>query len=166
MNEREVKISDTKMFRKNEVSIRAAQTDDGTMFSVRDILTVCGIQAPDKWMTRNRNDETNFIRTEKLAYPILCNAGGYRKVKMLFVNKENGLKLLGRVWCGEETKKWLMDAVFRQTSEPEVENPEAIPEPLPKQLIDSDALNRRIDKIMMELFEIKKMAYVHELKQA
>lgn len=141
---------------KNEgAEVRILVTDGGTLFSLRDVLTACGIKFPARWMSRARQTNAEDLRMEKRQFPIMTEYGR-RQIEMIFIDASTGRKVVAMLSCGDETRKWLENKVFTYGQKesggcgPEKETP--IQEPM----LSASVINSRIDKILMELLEIKK----------
>ena len=161
--------------------VRVLKNADKTMFSAVDILTVCGVKAPTKWLERNAAHRPDMTLS-RFNYPIKT-AKGYRRCEMIFVTSAVGKKLIKATGCPDETKKWLMDEVL--TYKIDIEQAEdVIPREQREQWADWAAslhrslkgeaapqtqeiakteqkqkevdLSKRIDNILFELLEIKR----------
>lgn len=134
-----------------------------TVFAASDILKACGIKYPLRWLDRNRKAHPEELEAEKLGYPMMTEFG-YRQIKMVFVSADVSRRMVGKTPCSPETKKWLLDEVLTYridtpASEPASEDSTAKIEEVPsenRRPVYDDALNRRIDNILIELLEIKK----------
>lgn len=147
-------------------TVRTLKAGDKTMFSASDILAACGVKAPTKWLERNANHRPDMILT-KLDYPVKT-AKGYRKIGMLFCTAAVGRKLIKATSCPDETERWLMDEVLTYKAEarsherlPEFEKYDEWVETLWRNMKKSEVppehdINQRIDRILLELLEIKR----------
>lgn len=151
-------------------AIRTLKVGDKMMFSASDILLACGVKAPTKWIERNAYCRPDMTLT-KFDYPVKT-AKGYRKIGMLFCTAAVGKKLVKATACPDETERWIMDEVL--TYRIEANNREDSGEfeeyekwvgmlwqnmqkdDPPLKTIHEDDINRRIDKILLELLEIKR----------
>ena len=177
--------------------VRALCTNGKMLFAARDIVSICGIEAPGRWVTRaNSNGEYGM---ERHRYPAHTTAGR-RKFYILFVDANGGRQIVSELTCSAEAQKWLETNVFSVTSLPEdsaeqveseVDRPKAtntvkdkgVPKEHPvtqgrtdtqtqpashEQMSTQEqtttpkqdtmsSMNRRIDTILIELLEIKKL---------
>lgn len=170
MNENAIEI------RSKAHRVRTLREGGKTVFSVCDILSACGVKAPTKWIERNMNGRPDMVIT-KFDYPTKT-AKGYRKTTMFFCTAAVGKKIIQMTACLDETERWLTEEVFtykagvRSTERPpefekyeewakslwrNLEVADAAPsaEALKKEAAEED-INRRIDKILLELLEIKR----------
>jgi hypothetical protein len=147
-------------------TVRTLKVGDKTMFAASDILSACGVKAPTKWLDRNAYHRPDMTLT-KLHYPVKT-AKGYRRVEMFFVSAAVGKKLIKATSCPDETERWLLEEVLTYKAD---SNSTALEDEFQKygEWADSlwrnmqknesapeDDINQRIDKILIELLEIKK----------
>lgn len=141
-------------------SVRVLLKGSETMFAASDILSACGIKYPLRWMSRNRAVNPEKFKEEKLPFPMMTGYGR-REILMVFVRPEVAKDMIVMTACNGDIKRWLLDEVLTYRIEPSDEKP-AAPEPVKaeptQQRSYTDALNRRIDTILIELLELKKLA--------
>lgn len=162
--------------------VRAMEENGEMMFVASDIAEACGIKAGSKWVQRamvNRRD----LFMISLDYP-LKTARGRQKRKLVFVNAQSGQNIVDSLPCKDETKAWLKKEVFairpEMPKKKDEEQPKKMDKEEPKKKDDeapagmqipsvddakravresegnSDELSQRIDKILLELLEIKR----------
>jgi len=150
--------------------IRAMEENGEMFFVASDIAEACGIKAGSKWVQRamvNRRD----LFTVSLDYPLMTTRGRQKR-KLVFVNAQSGQNIVDSLPCKDETKAWLEKEVFSIRPEPLKEKHEEDrgDKPAKTNLSDvddmkrttqesgtpSDELNQRIDRILLELLEIKR----------
>ena len=149
--------------------VRCILHEGKTLFSMRDLLTAGGITAPVRWIARARHMYGNELPMFKLGYPLLTKRG-LRCVTMVFIDADSGKKIIPDLPCSSEARKWLFEDVlafrFDENDESYVPNcdigdeTEAVPEsaePDEPEVVPANDLNERIDTIMLELLEIKKI---------
>lgn len=142
-------------------------TEDGVvMFSSTDILKCCGMKAPGKWMERYRQTHPDEDLEHRIFTPIRTTKG-IRRVKMSFINAETARKLIEHTLCEEKVRKWLLTEVLPygasepQEAVPDAQDPEADAgdeEKVDPVGLSLKEINRKIDKVLIELVELKKMA--------
>lgn len=130
-------------------SVRIMLQGGKVMFAARDVLAACGIKYPDKWIRRN---EDRF-EVEKLEYPLETGCG-MRRIRMLFVSRVCGQKIVASTACPSETRRWLQTEVFTYGARVDAHDVDRKPEK--KTAVGMDAIGRMVDNAMIELLEIKK----------
>lgn len=136
--------------------VRAIFFDSRTFFCVKDILSVCGIRCPARWVARERGTRSSDLQMMKLMYPMMTKAGR-REYAMWFVDAGSGKRMIDMTSCTDDTKKWLSEDVFTYlfpVSSTEPAREAELPDPPAGERPD---LNRRIDSILIELLELKKI---------
>lgn len=149
------------VIRSTSHSVRVLLNGTETMFAASDILTACGIKYPLRWMSRNRTVYPGKIQEEKLPFPMMTDCGR-REIMMVFVRPKVARDMVVMTSCKGDTKKWLLDEVLAYRIEPaesekETETSTAAADKAQKKPY-LDTLNRRIDAILIELLELKKLA--------
>lgn len=142
--------------------VRILARGDRLYFSAADIVSTCGVKAPTKWIDRNIKPRSD-INLTTLDFPVKT-AKGYRKIGMLFVTAYGGKQIIKLTTCSDDVKKWLMEEVlgFRvelPDSTVEVqEQPkiETTPKVLDNPQKSREAINSRIDSILLELLDLKR----------
>ena len=144
-------------------SVRVLLNGSETMFAASDILSACGIKYPLRWMSRNRAVNPDKFKEVKLPFPMMTGYGR-REILMVFVKPEVAKDMIVMTACNGDIKKWLLNDVLtyriEQTAETQTE-PVQKAEPKIEQTETRsyiDTLNRRIDAILIELLELKKLA--------
>lgn len=174
MFENNVNLKNVAVVQTVEKKIRIAYFDGESMFAIRDVLQCCGIKHPDKWITRRRSMGVNDDQIVLLGYPCLTNAG-YRVISMYFADAEFVKDTLALMNCDPVTRSWLEHDVltykFKNDDFP-VNTPERrrpVPENLKKESEDRQSsggkmgtgdggsMAQRIDSMIVELIEIKRM---------
>ena len=130
-------------------SVRIMLQGGKVMFAARDVLAACGIKYPDKWIRRN---EDRF-EVEKLEYPLETGCG-MRRIRMLFVSRVCGQKIVASTACPSETRRWLQNDVFTYgIGKPAHDDEQKTVEKAPTGM---DAIANLVDNALIELLEIKK----------
>ena len=108
------------------------------------------------------------VKLVKLPFPVNGKTGGAsrRSVPMYFVTERCGRMILDIFGCSKETRAWIEGKVFAcKLGKPDEQTPTELPaptqvvvpeKPTPPPKAGSDAINRRIDAILLELLELKK----------
>ncbi len=139
----------TAVIRSPSHSVRVMLRDREVMFASRDVLTACGIKHPEKWIRRYEDQ----FDVEKLEYPLETGCG-MRRVKMLFVSRASGQKIVASTACPAETRRWLQNDVFTYgIGKPAHDDEQKTVEKAPTGM---DAIGKLVDKALIELLEIKK----------
>lgn len=141
-------------------SVRVLLNGSETMFAASDILSACGIKYPLRWMSRNRAVNPDKFKEIKLPFPMMTEYGR-REILMVFVRPEVAKDMVVMTACNGDIKKWLLDEVLTYRIERSEAEPQVIAEPRNEQTPQRsyiDVLNRRIDAILIELLELKKLA--------
>lgn len=147
-------------------TVRVLLNKGETMYAARDLLAACGCAYPTKWCQREVKSDSD-VELVKLPFPVNGKTGGAsrRSVPMYFVTERCGRMILDIFGCSKETRAWIEGKVFAcklgkpgEQPTPPVPTPAAaVPEkPTPAPKAGSDAINRRIDAILLELLELKK----------
>lgn len=156
----------TAIIKSSSHTVRVMLGEAETVFSASDILNACGIKYPIRWFDRNRKAHPEELVAEKLGYPMMTEYG-YRRIKMIFVSAEVAKKIIRKTACSPETKRWLMEEVItyrlnavavgvvQAATVAEGDVGEVQSERKPPEYDDS--INRRIDSILIELLELKKI---------
>lgn len=136
--------------------VRALSFDGRTFFCIKDILGACGIRYPSRWISRARAAHPDDIPMMKLMYPMMTKAGR-REFAMWFVDADIGKGVIDLTNCTDDTKKWLLENVFTYRFQDPFTGPgdEADPPEYPARELPD--LNGRIDSILFELLELKKI---------
>lgn len=140
--------------------VRVLLNGTETMFAASDILSACGIKYPLRWMSRNRTVYPGKIQDEKLPFPMMTEYGR-REIMMVFVRPEVAKDMIVMTSCKGDTKKWLLDEVLSYRIAPEKADKSTATTDTPAKMPQKsyiDTLNRRIDSILIELLELKKLA--------
>lgn len=135
--------------------VRAIFFDGRAFFCVKDVLSVCGIRYPARWVSRARDSHADGLQMMKLMYPMMTKAGR-RECAMWFVDADSGKRVMDMTNCTDDTKKWLSKDVFTYSfpaSNTEPDSEAGLPEQPVRALPD---LNSKIDAILLELLELKK----------
>lgn len=141
-------------------SVRVLLNGSETMFAASDILSACGIKYPLRWMSRNRAVNPDKFKEIKLPFPMMTEYGR-REILMVFVKPEVAKDMIVMTACNGDIKRWLLDEVLTYRIEQSEAEPQVIAEPRNEQAPQRsyiDVLNRRIDAILIELLELKKLA--------
>lgn len=142
-------------------SVRVLLSNGQTMFSANDILQICGIKYPIKWISRTNREKSSEFCTEKLPYPVMTTYG-LRMPYTHFCNKKTATHILDLVDCCEEGKRFLMKEVFPFTFE--IEKDAGIAEEKAQEKTekapDIRAISCRLDEILIELIQIRKQLYI------
>ena len=144
-------------------SVRVLLNGSETMFAASDILSACGIKYPLRWMSRNRIVNPEKFEEVKLPFPMMTEYGR-REILMVFVKPEVARDMIVMTTCDGDIKKWLLNDVltYRIERSAEISPKQAQkPGPRPEQTDNRpyiDTMNRRIDAILIELLELKKLA--------
>lgn len=144
-------------------SVRVMLNGAETMFSASDILNACGIKYPLRWLSRNRAVNPDKFKEVKLPFPMMTDYGR-REIPMVFVKPEVAKDMIVMTACNADIKNWLLNDVLTYRIELSTEIPaEPVQKCAPRAKQAEvrpyiDALNRRIDAILIELLELKKLA--------
>lgn len=148
-------------------AVRVLLNEGETMYAARDLLAACGCAYPTKWCQREAKSESD-VKLVKLPFPVNGKTGGAsrRSVPMYFVTERCGRMILDIFGCRKETRAWIEGKVFAcKLGKPDEQTPTELPaptqvavpeKPTPPPKAGSDAINRRIDAILLELLELKK----------
>ena len=148
-------------------AVRILLNEGETMYAARDLLAACGCTYPTKWCQREAKIDSD-VKLVKLPFPVNGKTGGAsrRSVPMYFVTERCGRMILDIFGCSKETRAWIEGKVFAcKLGKPIEQMPMEPPAPMqvfapekpasaPK--AGSEAINRRIDAILLELLELKK----------
>lgn len=160
MAEKITRNENAAVIKSTSYSVRVLLKGTETMFAASDILNACGIKYPLRWMSRNRTVYPGKIQDEKLPFPMMTEYGR-REIMMVFVRPEVAKDMIVMTSCMGDTKKWLLDEVLSYRIAPEkADGTAAATEPptKPQENPYIETLNRRIDAILFELLELKKLA--------
>lgn len=148
-------------------SVRVLWNGDKMLFAAHDIAAACGIKAPTKWVVRTSATRPD-INGESMTYPMMT-AKGMRRIKMFFVTAAVAKRILNLLACPDETRRWIIEEVLtckidiqepveaqpEEETQPETEKGIERPEAGAGQVL-CDELGQRIDRILLELLEIKR----------
>lgn len=151
-------VNNAYVIKKEEQSVRIMMIDNKVMFAACDILGICGYRRhTDK--KRKMYDDPNYPGTVvKAGYPFR-NSRGMRKMPMYFIDEIAARAVIDGADVGADTRKWLLQEVL--TYKPFPEEPAVSP---PEQKVAEregttyDEMNRMIDRVLIELLELKKLA--------
>ena len=101
---------DSYEMRQGDWRVRVYCNGEDILFAANDILFVCGIKAPRKWMSRHANAEDGVKSVKKLYTDMTSQ--GIRKFEMSFVNSSEGLRLTKQKPCTIDALKWLRQKVL------------------------------------------------------
>ena len=137
-------------------AVRVLLNEGETMYAARDLLAACGCAYPTKWCQREAKSESD----------VKTGGASRRSVPMYFVTERCGRMILDIFGCSKETRAWIEGKVFAcKLGKPDEQTPTELPaptqvavpeKPTPPPKAGSDAINRRIDAILLELLELKK----------
>ena len=144
-------------------AVRVLLNEGETMYAARDLLAACGCAYPTKWCQREAKSESD-VKLVVVKNTLLGKA--LRSVPMYFVTERCGRMILDIFGCSKETRAWIEGKVFAcKLGKPDEQTPTELPaptqvavpeKPTPPPKAGSDAINRRIDAILLELLELKK----------
>ena len=143
-------------------SVRVLLSNGRTMFSANDILGICGIKYPIKWISRTSREKPSEFCSEKLPYPVMTTYG-LRTPYTHICNKKTAEHILELVACCEEGKRFLEKEVFPFRFEIETSANAASDEKEPEKTEkapDIRAISCRLDEILIELIQIRKQLYI------
>lgn len=152
---------DTATIKSEGYSVRVAVDDGEVMFACKDVLGLCGYKAPGKVAVRALEDKEFPGTIKMIEYPYI-SAKGRRVMRAYFANKEATREMLHRSSATDEKREWLEEAVLTYNKPVDQPEPTAAEDAAPMQAprtisgCDLDSLNRSIDRILVELVEIKK----------
>jgi len=128
--------------------VRIYLGDGENLFCARDILNVCQVNAPEKWL--NRNGYTlDSGKVTPLLYPIYGST--QRRIKTYFINLRTAKEIVGLVHAPKDAVAWLETAVFQPYGKAESAKLKNSVHQL-----SGETVNNKIDRILLELLEIKK----------
>lgn len=143
-------------------SVRVAVENGQTLFACKDVLSLCGYRCTSELAKKMSENERTPGVIKMIGYPVL-GAKGMRRIQMYFADESAVREMVARSNIGADAKKWLEESVLTYKKSPQsadviqakvpVTQAEERPEP---DDFDYDRLNRSIDRILVELIEIKK----------
>lgn len=146
------------VIKKEEQSVRIMVIDNKVMFAACDILSICGYRRhTDK--KRKMFDDPNYPGTVvKAGYPFR-NSRGMRKMMMYFLDATAARAAIDESNVGADTRKWLLQDVLTYRPFPvEPEESQCEPKTPEQAALDYGEMNRAIDRMLIELLELKKLA--------
>lgn len=160
MAEKITRNENAAVIKSTSYSVRVLLKGTETMFAASDILNACGIKYPTHWISKNRAAYPDKIKDEKLPFPMMTECGR-REIMMVFVRPEVAKNMIVMTSCKGDTKKWLLGEVLSYRIVPEKADETAAATEPPAKTQEKpyiETLNRRIDAILFELLELKKLA--------
>lgn len=148
-------------------AVRVLLNEGETMYAARDLLAACGCAYPTKWCQREAKSESD-VKLVKLPFPVNGKTGGAsrRSVPMYFVTGTLRADDFGHLRVQQGNEGMVEGKVFAcKLGKPGEQTPTELPAPTPGSCpreadaspkAGSDAINRRIDAILLELLELKK----------
>lgn len=140
-------------------SVRVAMENGKALFACKDVLSLCGYRCTSE-VAKNMAESPRTPGVIKMiAYPVVGERG-MRRIQMYFADGDAVKEMIARSNVGGDVKKWLEESVltYKPVNPPApiaapVTSAEETPTP---NAFDYDRLNRSIDRILVELMEIKK----------
>lgn len=155
-------------------SVRAAMENGQVLFACRDVLTLCGYRFPEKAAKRMAENDRFGGTIKMIAYPFY-GSRGMRRIKMYFGDADAVREIIASSAVKADVRRWLEDTVHTywqgvdtaqkkdpaekvDNTEPEttVDTTNATMNATTNEMNGYERLNKSIDRILIELIEIKK----------
>lgn len=140
--------------------VRVHHENGVAYFSMTDVLTVCGVKYPSKWVYDQKQRygrEYDSTKISVMAYP--KNQGGRQKKLIRFVTAEQARTVMKFSPASENEKKWLEELfVIECGKEPKIEiKANKIDKPVEESKTTELGLDEILDRILFDLVELKKL---------
>ena len=141
-------------------SVRVAVDEGKTLFACKDILTLCGYKCTSDIARKMAESSAYPGETKMIGYPVVGERG-MRRIQMYFAD-ERAVRAAARYSnISPDARKWLEESVltYRRKPDPDETTQD---EPCCREdqevhtEFDYDRMNTVVDRILIELMEIKK----------
>lgn len=153
-------VEDTDTIKSEGYSVRVAVDGGKTLFACKDILTLCGYKCTSD-IARKMAEDSSYPGTTKLiAYPVVGERG-MRRIQMYFSDERAVRTAINYSNISPDARKWLEESVLTYRKKPvpverTQDEPLSIGEREGHTEFDYDRMNTVVDRILIELMEIKK----------
>ena len=141
-------------------SVRVAIDEGKTLFASKDILTLCGYKCTSDIARKMAVRGSHPGETRMIGYPVFGERG-MRRIQMYFSDEKAVRAAISYSNISPDARKWLEESVltYRKKPDPVVVTQDGLCGREEQEVhteFDYDRMNTVVDRILIELMEIKK----------